>query len=69
MLPILDHGEATGEWEFPQAMRDPLATIANEHDRQLRDVHLAAMEAATERVDRLIGSLPEKLTANRETGE
>jgi len=49
---ILDHGEATGEWELPQAMHDPPA-IVKEHDRQLCAVHLAAVAAATELLDRV----------------
>jgi len=65
VLAILDHGEATGEWEFPQAMLDPLTAIVNEHDRQLREVRLAAIAAATERLDRLLASLPQKLAASR----
>ncbi|TCK32620.1 hypothetical protein B0G84_8438 [Paraburkholderia sp. BL8N3] len=69
VLAMLDHGEATGEWEFPQAMLDPLTAIVNEHDRQLREVRLAAVAAATERLDRLVGSLPKRLTANRDTAE
>nr|WP_132459038.1 Fis family transcriptional regulator [Paraburkholderia sp. BL8N3] len=69
VLAILDHGESTGEWEFPQAMLDPLTAVVNEHDRQLRDVHLAAIAEATERLGRLIRSLPEKLTFNMDAAE
>ena len=50
-------------------MLDPLTAIVNEHDRQLREVRFAAIAAATERLDRLVGSLPKRLTANRDTAE
>lgn len=67
VLAMLDHGETTGKWERPHAMLDPLTAMVNAHDRQLREVHLAAIVAATERLDRLIASLPQKLATNGDT--
>ncbi|WP_061178539.1 hypothetical protein [Caballeronia pedi] len=48
---VLKHGEATGEWGFPSSLIEPLTIIVNEHDRQLHEVRLAEIAAATRRLD------------------
>jgi len=48
---VLKHGETTGEWGFPSSLLEPLIIVVNEHDRQLREVRLSEIAAATRRLD------------------
>jgi hypothetical protein len=57
VLAILDAGKATGEWHFSEAFVESLTTIVNEYDRQLREVRLAKVLAASERLDRMISEV------------
>lgn len=54
VLAILDAGKATGKWHFSEAFVESLTTIVNEYDRQLREMRLAKVLAASERLDRMI---------------
>jgi hypothetical protein len=49
---VLHHGELTGVWRFPSTLLESLIQIVNEHDRQLREVRLAYIVAATHRLEK-----------------
>jgi hypothetical protein len=61
VLALLQRGVATGDWSIPEALVESLTAIVNENDRQLREVRLAAVVDATERLDRVLASIPKKL--------
>jgi hypothetical protein len=65
VLEMLDRGEATGDWLFPEALVNSLVTVVNEHDRQLRETRFEVILNATERLERMIASAPEKLASGR----
>jgi hypothetical protein len=48
---VLNDGESTGQWQFPEALIQLLKPIVNEHDRQLREVRLSEIASATKRLD------------------
>jgi hypothetical protein len=49
---VLNHGELTGVWRFPSTLLEALTQIVNEHDRQLREVRLSYIAAATHRLEK-----------------
>jgi hypothetical protein len=56
----LDRGRDSGEWNCSEQLCELLKTVVNEHDRQLRQIRLKDIIAASERLDRMIekGSPP-----------
>ena len=56
VLALLDRGKATDDWITPETLLEPLASVINEHDRQLREVRLGVVKAACERLDRMVTS-------------
>jgi hypothetical protein len=50
VLAMLERGGDTGHWTYPEANMPCLIAVINEHDRQLREVHLAALIACNERL-------------------
>jgi hypothetical protein len=56
VLALLDRGKATGDWTVPETLLEPLPSVINEHDRQLREVRLGVVKAAVERLERMIVS-------------
>jgi hypothetical protein len=57
LLAMLEHGGATGEWRFPDSGLARLVIVVNEHDRQLREVHLAAFVDCNERLQGMVDSV------------
>jgi hypothetical protein len=57
VLAELDRNGAGNGWNFPNALLQPLLDVVNEHDRQLREVRFGAIVDASERLNRLIGTL------------
>ncbi|SAL06107.1 Fis family transcriptional regulator [Caballeronia arationis] len=62
---LLDHGVTTNEWKCSGTLVDELNEVVNEYDRQLRETRLQAIVAATQRLEKLIASTPDKLTSLR----
>jgi hypothetical protein len=56
VLALLDRGAATGDWNVPDTLLEPLPSVINEHDRQLREVRLGVVTTAVERLERMIVS-------------
>lgn len=56
VLALLDSGKTTDDWITPETLLEPLASVINEHDRQLREVRLGVVKAACERLDRMVTS-------------
>jgi hypothetical protein len=68
LRPAVKTGEQTGVWHMPDALIEPLTTIVNEHDRQLREVRVEAVLRATERLNRMILQSHCELAANVDPG-
>jgi hypothetical protein len=56
VVAMLEHGANTGEWRVPPQRLPCLMEIINEHDRQMREVHLAALVACNERLGEWIAA-------------
>jgi hypothetical protein len=57
VLAMLERGGATGEWCMSDVGVARLTAVINEHDRQLREVHLAALIACNERLKGFIDTV------------
>jgi hypothetical protein len=65
VLAMLERGGETGAWHFPAAGLPRLIEVINEHDRQLREVRLAALIACNERLRGFTDSILSKPAAVR----
>jgi hypothetical protein len=54
---MLERGSASGEYWFREEGVAHLIDVINEHDRQLREVHLAALVACNERLKDVIHAM------------
>jgi hypothetical protein len=51
---VYEHGNETGNWQYPPEAISLLTRVINEHDRQLRDTPLQFLLDASDRLDRII---------------
>jgi hypothetical protein len=57
VLAMLERGGETGEWMLSDVSLSRLTAVINEHDRQLHEVHLAALIECNERLKGFIDSI------------